>query len=42
MDWTALSLDMNSLANIWGNLAKDVYAKIRHFATIQDLKLQFE
>lgn len=30
------------MENLWGILARDVYANGRQFATVQDLKLQIE
>lgn len=42
MDWPALSLDMNSKENLWGRLARDKYAKMCKFETVQTLKLQSE
>lgn len=42
MDWPALSPDLNPMENLWGILARDVYANGRQFATVQDLKLQIE
>lgn len=42
MDWPSLSPDLNPMENLWGMLARDVYANGRQFATVQDLKLQIE
>lgn len=42
MEWPTLSLDMNPLENLWGRLARDVYAKICLYATIQDLNVRFQ
>lgn len=43
VDWPVLSLDMYPIENLCKRLARDVYMiKTHQFATIQDLKLQFE
>lgn len=42
MEWPALSPDLNPMENLWGRLARDVYANGRQFATVRELKLQIE
>ena len=42
IDWPAISQNLNSMENLWGVLARDVYAHGRQFSTIQELKQQVE
>ncbi|KAF0701970.1 hypothetical protein AaE_016204 [Aphanomyces astaci] len=44
MGWPALSPDLNPIENVWGVLARAVYANGRQFDNVEDLKckIQFE
>ena len=38
LEWPARSPDMNIIENLWGDLARPVYAKGRQFSNINELK----
>lgn len=38
LDWPSCSPDLNPMENMWGILAKHVYANSRQFSTVADLK----
>lgn len=38
MEWPAKSPDLNPIENVWGVLARRVYANARQFSTVQELK----
>lgn len=42
MEWPAKSPDLNIIENVWGILARDVYANARQFANVQELKNAIE
>ena len=38
MDWPSLSPDLNPIENVWGEMARQVYANGRQFDNIDQLK----
>ena len=38
MDWPALSPDLNPIENVWGMLARNIYANGKQYNTIEELQ----
>ena len=38
LDWPAISPDMNPIENIWGIMAREVYADGKHYENIRELE----
>ncbi|KAG3178837.1 hypothetical protein PC128_g16207 [Phytophthora cactorum] len=39
LEWTALSLDLNPIENVWGMLVRDIYCGGKQYTTVEELKI---